>query len=216
MNLELIRQILNDNDTKEALRKMLLSDEMESKKGVYVWCAKKTTTGGKNYYHPVVANFDPNVPELEDMLKPDFYQMTADENQFRAYDAKDQMDMMARMTGQNVMLICVPKDVYKQLEENLRDLMTRIITAAKACFAPIDALAAVSRTNGDLTKKMVILSTLEQLDYLYSCVSEEMEIEDGSDHEYVDPEADLYDDAEEGDYDDDDDDDDDDDYYDYI
>ena len=205
MNIELIRQILNDEDTKEALRKMLLSDEMESKKGVYVWCAKKTTTGGKNYYHPVVSNFNIVIPELEELLDPDFYQMIADENQFRAYDVKDQMDVLARITGQNIMLVCVPKDVYDQLEANLRELMSRIISAAKACFAPIDALAAVSRTDSDVTKKAVILSTLQQLDYLYSCVSEEMEIEDGTDHEYVDPNEEDYDD-----------DDDDDDYYDYI
>jgi hypothetical protein len=184
---------------------MLLSDEMESKKGVYVWCAKKTTTGGKNYYHPVVSNFNIVIPELEELLDPDFYQMIADENQFRAYDVKDQMDMLARITGQNIMLVCVPKDVYDQLEANLRELMSRIISAAKACFAPIDALAAVSRTDSDVTKKAVILSTLQQLDYLYSCVSEEMEIEDGTDHEYVDPNEE-----------DEDDDDDDDDYYDYI
>ena len=194
MNIELIKQILNDEDTKEALRKMLISDEMESKKGVYVWCAKRTTTGGKNYYHPVVANFNIVPPELEELLDPDFYQMTADENQFRAYDAKEAMDMMARITGQNIMLLCVPKNVYDQLEANLRELMSRIINAAKACFAPIDALAAVSRTDSDVTKKAVILSTLQQLDYLYSCVSEEMEIEDGTDHEYVDPNGEDYDD----------------------
>ena len=201
---KLVDLILENEDVKRAAIAALLKEKQEKDAApVYVWCEKATTVDGENYYHPVVTFMQEDmfsIPASDEMVKAENYKMFCSENQFEAYRMEDYIEPIRAVTNREIKLIAVPHDVFERLNENLMSFLWKIFEKVEKVFIDIDKLAENSFLDVEALKQRFCMDVLNQINRksLYSCLSENMTIEDGGAHEYIDPDIDEDDEEEYG------------------